>query len=96
MSDDIDTSNADYGTEESMEGDNLPNDALGLNEGSPVPIDHWDFSKNDFMWANYLHVMWGLNLTFMTVLGGLIYSWYPGMILNNWWWLLQCPQSAWT
>ena len=61
-----------------------------------MPIEHWDFSKNEYMWTNYLYQMWGLNLAWMTVLGGLIYSWYPGMILNNWWWKLQCPQAAWT
>lgn len=75
------------GAEEGMEDEiPKPNDALGLNETSPIQIEHWDFSKREFMWANYLHVAWGLTLTFMTVLGGLIYSWYPGMIVNNWWW----------
>jgi hypothetical protein len=55
---------------------------LGLEETDPVPIEHWDFSASEMSWAFYLYFLWGLNLTWMTVLGGLIWSWYPGKILR--------------
>lgn len=86
----------DFEIEEHIEHYSTPDPALGLREEDPVPIEHWHFSKHESRWAHYLFQMWGLNMMWMTVLGGLIYSWYPGMIRRNWWWKLQCPQSAWT
>jgi len=70
--------------------------AMGLQETDPVPIEHWDFSASEKTWSIWLYYLWGLNLTWMTILGGLIWSWYPGMIVNNWWWRTQCPPSAYT
>ena len=32
----------------------------------------------------------------MTVMGALLYSWYPMKIRSNSWWVNQCPVNTWT
>ncbi len=51
-----------------------------------------DSDLND---RNYLiwYTVRGIFSTWMLVVGGLLYSWYPSMIYNDSWWRAQCPQT---
>lgn len=67
---------ADYGSEEHhAEG---PYHCGTLEEC----IDN-DNNNNQY---TYWYVARGVFTTWMMVLGGLIYSWYPSLIYNNAWW----------
>ena len=43
-----------------------------------------------------LYFGWGLIHIWMTVLGFLVYTWYPKLLTSNAWWANQCPTTLWT
>jgi hypothetical protein len=48
--------------------------------------------------GNYMWFYWtrGIFNTWMVVLGGLLFNWYPSKILYDTWFNRQCPQTAYT
>lgn len=79
-----------------MSEETIYDPAWGLHEDDPVPLHHWHFDDSERTWSTTLNVLWGLNMTWQFILGALIWTWYPGMIVNNAWWKLQCPPADWT
>jgi hypothetical protein len=41
-----------------------------------------------------LYYLWGTWYNYMTIVGALVYSWYPGLVKNNTTWKLYCPETA--
>lgn len=43
-----------------------------------------------------IYFAYGVIHVWMTILGYIIFSYYPGLMSSNAWWKLQCPSSLYT
>ena len=67
---------------------------MSASSAPPQPVKPERDAYGDYV-ALVWYYIWGIMAIWQTILGGLIYNWYPMMITNNYWWSVQCPKSAW-
>lgn len=76
-------------------GQNYGRDGVHDNDG-PYPCGSYeDCMEQDFEVRHYDYWYWGRGIftTWMVIVSGLIYDWYPSRIYNDAWWRIQCPQT---
>lgn len=91
-----DTTNTESGSADYGSYGSYGSESTNTQPDSPYPCGTYeeciDADKND---RHYIYWYWarGVFSTWMLIVGGLLYSWYPSMIYNNSWWRAQCPQT---
>lgn len=67
----------------------------------PYATENTDYSEEvaeeeDPTNPTILYYGYGLIHVWLSVLGFIIFGYYPGLMSSNSWWKVQCPETAWT